>query len=817
MKQYLELKSKYPDALLFFRMGDFYELFLEDAITAAPLMDVALTKRQGSIPMAGVPYHSAEIYINRLLQHGKKIAIAEQIVDKKNPRLMQRKVVRMITPGTIIEDNLLKFTESQYIMSFAKEKDNISISFLEVSTGEFFSYLVSRESQMELLDYCISYHPREIVTIIDWEDELKFLLKNTIFYLSFIESWKATYRECLQKIENFYQTNKSIYDNISESIIISIGILLFYIEEVFPDQKISIEIPKIYSDLQEFLILDESTIKNLNLFEPKETSLYALFSPVTAGGKRLLKEFILHPLRDIKEIRYRESLVKFFYENHYLSQKLENLLKNVSDYERTLTRMEVGKSSPRDIKNYIGLIETSIQIQTLLEDSELDKLIVLHRGLIDLKNYLQNAIVENPPALLGNYPFLKKGFDSEYDEALTAREKGALWILEFEKKEKERTGISSLKVRYNKVTGYNIEVSKGQVKFIPDNYERRQTLINYERFTSEELKQIENKILNADNIINQIEEKYFEEFINKILQYRLELKSLMKTLSFLDLVINFAKIGRENQWVCPEWNNEKKLILMESRHPVLECFLPKHQDFIPNDVYLDTEENSLAIITGPNMAGKSTYIRQVGIIQILAQMGSFVPAKRANLSIVDRVFTRVGASDNLAKGESTFLVEMMETARILNYFTEDSLIIMDEVGRGTSTYDGLSIAWSIVEYLTEEVKPKTLFATHFHELTRLEERKGVFNLTMEILEDGENIIFLHKVKKGIADKSYGIYVAKLAGIPRKVIHRAQNLLAYFESQVGKSQVPNEYQEEIEFKKARKVKKNNQYQKQIELF
>ncbi len=832
MKQYLELKSQYLDTILFFRMGDFYELFLDDAKIAAPIMDVALTRRQGSIPMAGVPYHSAEIYMNRLLQAGKKIAIAEQMQDPQNPRLMQRKIVRIITPGTIIEENLLKTYESQYLMSISDKNlsystEELGVALVDFSTGEFFCIPVSKYSTYNLLDIYYSYNPREILIPVHLESYIKEFFKENV-NITCLESWRSTIEEGKRKIEEYYKIKIQSYfrDYVESPILGSISLILYYLENNFPQQKIEIEIPKIINLEKQYLILDEKTIRNLNLFEPKDTSLYSLFSPVTPKGKRLLKEFILHPLVDLEKIIERLDLVEFFY-NREDTNQLIDLLSSISDVERILTRIQYNKGTPKDLRNITNTIHSALEISCILEKIGCSFRIIINEQLLNLKKTIEDAIVEEPPVILGNSNFLKKGFDKDYDEALYAKEKGAEWILEFEKQQREKTGLSTLKVKYNKVTGYYIEISKVQAKNAPEEYERKQTLINYERFTNNALKEIERKILLADDIISELEKKYLEKFIHLVLENRNELQKIMYQLAYLDIILNFSKVARQNNWKRPKWNQNKELYLQSSRHPVVEKYLPKDKNFIPNDVYLNTNNKSLALITGPNMAGKSTYIRQVGLIQILAQMGSFIPVENANLSIVDRIFTRVGASDNLARGESTFFVEMLETAQILNYFTEDSLIIMDEVGRGTSTYDGLSLAWAIIEYLTESIKPKTLFATHYHELTVLEDREGVYNLTMDVIEEKGEVIFLHKVKSGIANKSYGIHVAKLAGLPKKVIQRAEILLKEFESrsELLHNFIKNSkyfYQEEIDFfinKKIPKTKKSLEkiQKKQMELF
>ncbi|MFN3603355.1 MAG: DNA mismatch repair protein MutS [Leptonema sp. (in: bacteria)] len=814
IQQYLEIKAQYKDCILFFRMGDFYELFFEDAKISAPIMDVVLTRRQNNIPMCGVPYHSAEIYINRLLQAGKRIAIAEQISDSPNAKIMQRKVVRVLTPATIIEENLLKDSDSCYLMSLHFLDTKIGISLADISTGQVIGYELSTNSKYNLQDLYFSYVPKEIILIQESEKLLKEHLKSNCF-LYFLETWKASQDEAKRKIENFYKIRlESILqkEKITSPLLGSLSLLIYYLEKNFPDQKIDLELPKFYWDKEEFLVLDEKTIKNLNLFEPREISLYSLFSPITSKGKRLLRDFLLHPLKDILEIQKRLELVESLIQKPNLITSLREDLKEVGDLERILTRMQYNKANPKDFRTIIHSVRAIEKIIHSLEIEEIQYKIQVKESLKQIVENLDCSIVEDPPAILGNSQFLKNGIDKEYDEAFFAKQKGSEWILDLEKKERQKTGLSSLKIGYNKITGYYIEISRVQAKNAPKDYERKQTLTNYERFMSLELKEIERKILLSEQILEEIEKKYFEHFVQLVLENKSDLKELIEKISYLDILIDFAKTSLENHWTKPKWNQNKELYLKNSRHPVVEKFIKSKQDFIPNDVYLNTKDQSLAIITGPNMSGKSTYIRQVAIIQILAQIGCFIPAEDSNLSIVDRIFTRVGASDNLAMGESTFFVEMLETAQILNYFTEDSLIIMDEVGRGTSTYDGLSLAWAIVEYLTEEIKPKTLFATHYYELTELEKREGVFNLTVEVLEENQEVVFLHKIKKGTADKSYGIYVAKLAGLPKKVIERSQTLLNLFESKHKQTLLAQMLSKK---KKTEKISIN--LKKQIELF
>ncbi|MBW7858820.1 MAG: DNA mismatch repair protein MutS [Leptonema sp. (in: Bacteria)] len=814
MRQYLELKASYTDAILFFRMGDFYELFLDDAVIAAPLMDVVLTKRQADIPMCGVPYHSADIYIQRLLAADKKIAIAEQMADPNNPKLMSRRVVRVVSAGTLIEDNLLNHSASSYLMAVAGSETDLGVAIAEISTGEFFALKLNSDSEpieskesiiakqiqeskdtekpnefnlSEIRDIYSSYKPTELLTTV----ELSSILKNAIPELNnsitILEGYKASPAEGWRKIEQLFDAKPKAlgFDSNQNRSLGAVSLILHYLNSAFPENRPQLEPPSYLQQNQNQTILDEKTIKNLNLLEPKETSLISLFQCVTSPGRRLLQKTLLQPLSSVQEIHNRQSAVEWLIgPAKSRLPEVSGLLSTTYDLERSLSRMDGNRGRPADFRSIVTTVHSALKLKELITvDKNLHfEFFLVPKSLVDLANLLDSQIVEEPAALPGVSPFLKDNIDSKLDEAKKARNEGSNWILSLEKKEREATNISNLKIKYNKVSGYFIEISKGQTQNAPSYYERKQTLVTGERYTTTELKEIERKILSADAIIEESEQLGFDRLLQEVLNFRTEIRQLMSKIAYVDVLLSFANLSLSARWVKPEIVTTGDLIIEESRHPVVEKFLPTGSRFTPNDVNLNQTNQSFALLTGPNMAGKSTYIRQVAIIQLLAQIGCNVPAKRARLTPVDRIFTRIGAGDDLARGESTFFVEMLETSSILRNFTEKSLIIMDEVGRGTSTYDGLSIAWAISEHLTQKApRPKVLFATHYHELTALKDRLGFVTLTMDVHESDGKVIFLHRVKPGVADKSYGIHVARLAGLPSTVIHRATELLEALET------------------------------------
>ncbi len=776
MRQYLELKEQNPDAFLFFRMGDFYEMFLEDAERAAPLMDVALTRRQG-IPMAGVPYHSAETYIARLLGLGQRVAIAEQSSDPLNPKLMRRTVRRVISPGTVVEDAAGRF----------------GIACVDISTGDFFALECAGPG--EIRDFYMKLAPREIIAPGSLIEFLRETLPETRGVLAGLEDWRASPLEGARQIEKrFTRDLRGLgFDDPGSPCLGASALILHYIDRAFPLEPILIEAPVFRAAGQRHMGLDEQTIRNLDLVHNAQEAgnsrtLFAVLDfCCTAPGRRFLKEAILAPFLEKEDIQGRLARVRALVAGPALLEHLRGELRAVSDLERVLSRMSAGRAAPRDFPAVAGSIRAAGRLFDLVRKTELEPILAGVASDSDLNLLaaeLEERVEGEPPAVLGGGPFVKTGIFPEMDEARQARTEGKRWVIEFEAAERERTGIATLRVKYNRVVGYFIEISKGQAKSAPADYVRRQTLVNGERYSSEKLADLEQKITRADEIESAIEREEFRRLTARVTDTRARIRVMMRALAELDFLTALSMAAVRFRWTEPAVVLTGEYNVLNGRHPVVEKYLPAGEQFIPNNVALDAEGASFAILTGPNMAGKSTYIRQIALIQLLMQIGSFVPAERAILSVVDRIFTRIGAADNLTRGESTFFVEMLETARILNQSTARSLVIMDEVGRGTSTYDGLAIAWAVVEYLTDEPppRPRVLFATHYHELTTLASRPGVVNLTMDVREVGGRLVFLHKIKEGPADRSYGIHVARLAGLPDAVTDRAAEKLRDLEEE-----------------------------------
>ncbi len=807
MRQYLELKKKYEGAILLFRMGDFYELFTEDAILAAPIMEVALTKRQNNIPMAGIPYHSADTYIQKLLNAGHKVAIAEQIVDPNNAKLMQRRVVRVLTHGTLVEEKFLPQPEHNYIMSMISNFETYAFALADVSTGDFISFEVKsiiskdklnpREMKGALEKECVQmfydqsarFKPREVLVTVDTYNTLKQLPEKKDFVI--IEDWKASPTEGRNLIHIKYsQSLKGLgYLNEWSLSLGAVGMLLHYINDHFPsEQGFLLHAPVYRSFEEEYLSLDEQSIANLDLvYNQREgnqnRTLYSVLNTCeTSAGRRLLKENIVLPLKNKAKILARQSFIEQLNQEKSISNEIRSHLKEIHDLERILARISGGKGAPRDILATCSTIRVSFQLSEILKNIKSSYLkIEVPETLLSLARRIENEITSEPPAVLpGTSPFVREGCHQGLDKARQAEREGGEWILDFERQERERTGLSSLRVKFHKFSGYFIEVSRVQAKSMPEEYYRKQTLTNYERFSSPRLVELETILGNAEETIHKIEAEYFQDLLREILSLSVPIKRIMQELAELDFLLSLAFIAAKKKWTKPIFEDGMVMHLEESRHPIVEEYMDLGEQFVSNDIHLNKEKN-LALLTGPNMAGKSTYIRQAGLIQILAQMGSYVPAKKAVMSVCEQIFTRIGSGDNLTRGESTFFTEMLESARILNQAGPRALVIMDEVGRGTSTSDGLALAWAMVEFLSASLGPRPLvfFATHYHELTQLgglDSHYGIYNLTMEVLEEGGNVVFLHKVRKGVASHSYGIYVAKLAGLPERVIHRAQEIL-----------------------------------------
>lgn len=801
MEQYMQIKEKHKDAILFFRLGDFYEMFFDDAIIASRELEITLTGRDCGqderAPMCGVPYHSADSYIARLIEKGYKVAICEQIEDPSTAKgIVKRDVVRIITPGTITDSNILDEKSNNYLCCIYFEKYGLGLSYVDVSTGDLFTTQVTGDNLKlvnSLMDELSKIHPTEIIAnpyLTDNKDLVKKIENRLKTIVSSYYEWSFDLNTAKDNIKSQFGiiTLSGLGLENKNFSIISTGVLIQYLNET---QKVSLNhLNNINSySIDKYMALDMNTRRNLELTETireksrKGSLLWLLDKTSTAMGGRLLKRWIEQPLIDMSLINERLDAVENLVNNILLMDEIKTLLKEVYDIERLMGRIIYGNCNARDLislkqsiknlpilKEKLGSIESK-QIKNIFEELE---------TLEDIYNLINEAIVEDPPLSVKEGGIIKSQYNKELKELNEASTKGKEWLSQLETRERHRTGIKNLKVGFNKVFGYYIEITKSNVKLAPSDYIRKQTLANSERYITPELKEVEAKILGAEERSMKLEYEIFTRIREKI---RDEVKRIQKTaklIATIDALNSLAQVAYKNNYVRPKLNVNGTIEIQEGRHPVVEKML-EGEMFVPNNTILDNCDNRIAIITGPNMAGKSTYMRQVALIVLMSHIGSFVPASGANISIVDKIFTRVGASDDLSQGQSTFMVEMSEVANILNNGSKNSLIILDEIGRGTSTFDGLSIAWSVIEYISRVLKAKTLFATHYHELTELEGKiKGVKNYKILVKEKGEDIIFLRKIDRGGADKSYGIEVARLAGVPQKVISRANEILKELE-------------------------------------
>lgn len=797
MEQYNRIKSQHPDEILFFRMGDFYEMFGEDAKVASRILGIALTSRAHGkmerVPLAGVPYHSAERYLSKLLKAGKKVVICEQTEDPKKAKgLVKREVVEIITPGTITLDQVLDSQENNYLVSVYEGKGKYGLGLVDLSTGEFKIDEVSPERLKEILN---TLAPSEILVPEEWDQDKKEEFKknqNFNFTLTSLEGWKFSYDFALRLLLDHFKTSSLDGFGIQDMKmgICSAGAILSYLNQTKKTLLLHINKLSKISSMEE-MFLDSNTIRNLELFssfgtKEKNYTLYSLLHRTkTPMGARLLKNWIIKPLLNLQKIKERQEGVKEFYENKKLSEEIEELLDSISDLERLSGKLGYGKANPKDLINLKESLKVIPKIKKVLKElkvSILKDINVSFPELSDMVALIENSIIDDPPLILTEGGIIKKGYDSNLDSLKKEVSESKKWIAQLEKNEKERTGIPSLKVGFNQIFGYYIEVTRPHLSKVPSDYIRKQTMVNAERFITPELKEKESKILGAEEKIFKAEYELFMKIREKVAERTKDIQICAELLARLDVLLSLSLVARENDYVIPEIDEGDEIWVEEGRHPVIEQVLD-YGTFIPNDTRIGSEER-IHIITGPNMAGKSTYLRQVGLIVLLAQIGSFVPVKRAKIGIVDRIFTRVGAMDNIALGQSTFLVEMNETANILNNASWKSLILLDEIGRGTSTFDGLSIAWAVTEYLhnNENLCAKTLFATHYHELTELAKfLPKVKNYNVAVKEWEEEIVFLRKIVPGGCDDSYGIQVARLAGIPKIVLKRAKEILAELES------------------------------------
>ena len=813
MKHYIETKKKYRDCFLFYRLGDFYEMFFDDAILASRELEITLTGKDCGLPnrapMCGIPFHAAESYVAKLIEKGYKVAICEQLEDPATCKgIVKRDVVRIVTPGTVIDSNMLDEKENNYIMSIYQKGLYFGISVCDITTGNFYSSEIKETNNFQiLLDEIARYNPAEIITnkiFLELEEEIAQIKERFNVYISGVadDLFNEDSSE-LQKVFKFVDNEENIIDKLTDKIlaVASINALMEYLNNT---QKVKLEhinTIKIY-DINKYMVLDINARRHLELTEKmrdkskKGTLLWVLDKTSTSMGGRLLKRWINNPLLSPQRINERLYAVEELKNNLILRDDLKESLKKVYDIERLIGKIAFGNANARDMISLKISLSQLPKIKQILSETHSEMLSMLYKNLDELKDVfklIEASIVEEPPIAITEGGIIKLGYNEDVDNYRKATTDGKTWLIELETKEKQETGIKNLKVGYNKIFGYYIEVSKSNLNLVPDRYVRKQTLANGERFITEELKNLESQILGAQEKLVSLEYNLFIDIRNNISEQIERIQQTANIISILDVLTSFAEISSDYNYVMPIIDESGEIDIKEGRHPVIEKMLPRNE-FIANDTYLNNEADRFSIITGPNMAGKSTYMRQVALITIMAQIGCFVPASYAKIGIVDKVFTRVGASDDLSMGQSTFMVEMSEVATILKNATKNSLVILDEIGRGTSTYDGLAIAWAVVEYMTnkEKIGCKTLFATHYHELTELEEKiEGVKNYSVAVKEKGENVIFLRKIVKGGTDESYGIHVAKLAGVPQAIIKRSNEILRTLERKVKVNTEPKE--------------------------
>lgn len=802
MQHYLETKEQYKDCILFYRLGDFYEMFFDDALTASRELEITLTGKDCGqaerAPMCGVPFHAAEMYIARLIGKGYKVAICEQLEDPKQAKgIVKRDVIRVVTPGTVIESNLLEEKKNNYIMSVFKKGIYFGVAVCDVTTGEFYATGINETNNFErLLDEISRFTPAEIIAndlLYSSEEEIRRIKERFGLYTSKVDD--ELFSEDISEILANYEvtTDKGIAIKNFDDKLFEVSAINGLINYLNQTQKIKLEhINKIemYST-NKYMALDINTRRNLEITEKmrdkskKGTLLWVLDKTSTSMGGRMLRRWLNDPLIDLTEIKERLDSVEELKNNLMLRGELVENLKKVYDIERLIGKISYGNANARDMISLKNSIEELPEIRKILSNTKSSLLNKLYNDLDELKDVytlINNAIIDEPPISVKEGGMIKKGYNAEVDELKLATTDGKKWLMELEVKEKEETGIKNLKVGFNKVFGYFIEVTKSNLDQVPDRFIRRQTLTNAERYITEELKVLEEKILGSQEKLINLEYDLFLEIRCELAKQITRIQKSANIISTLDVLVSFATVAEDLNYVKPEVSEDGIINIKDGRHPVIEKMLPSGS-FVENNTYLNKEQDRLSIITGPNMAGKSTYMRQVALIALMAQVGSFVPASFAHIGIVDKIFTRVGASDDLSMGQSTFMVEMTEVANILKDATGDSLIILDEIGRGTSTYDGLSIAWAVATYIADKEKcgAKTLFATHYHELTELEnEVEGVKNYSIAVKEKGEDIIFLRKIIEGGTDESYGIHVAKLAGVPVPVVKKANEILKSLE-------------------------------------
>ena len=824
MQQYMETKSQYPDCILFYRLGDFYEMFFDDALTASKELEITLTGKNCGMeeraPMCGVPYHAVDGYLTKLVSKGYKVAICEQVEDPKQAKgIVKREVVRIVTPGTILDAAAIDESKNNYIMCIVYIADRYGLSVADVTTGDYF--VTELPDGQKLKDEIFKFMPSEIIcnesfymSGMDLED-MKNRLGITIYSL---ESWYFDDEICKSKLMEHFKVSSLQGLGLSDYDcgVISAGALLQYLLETQKNDLSHMTHITPYTT-GKYMMLDSSTRRNLELCETlrekqkRGSLLWVLDKTKTAMGARTLRKYIEQPLIERSEIERRLDAVTELKEEAISREEIREYLSPVYDLERLITRITYGSANPRDLTAFSSSLEMLPAIHYILEDMKSDLLCEICKEmdtLEDLCSLVKSAIAEEPPLAMKEGNIIRDGYSEEVDTLRRAKSDGKTWLAKLEEQEREKTGIKNLKIKYNKVFGYYLEVTNSYKELVPEYYTRKQTLANSERYITPELKELEDTILGAEDKLYALEYELYCTVRDTIAGEVVRIQKTAKAVAALDVFTSLALVAERNNYIRPTINVQGKIDIKDGRHPVVEQMIP-NGSFICNDTVLDDKKQRISIITGPNMAGKSTYMRQVALIVLMAQLGSYVPASKANIGLVDRIFTRVGASDDLASGQSTFMVEMTEVANILRNATSKSLLVLDEIGRGTSTFDGLSIAWAVVEYISDAklLGAKTLFATHYHELTELEGKiNNVNNYCIAVKEKGDDIVFLRKIVKGGADKSYGIQVAKLAGVPDSVINRAKEIVEELADEDITSRVSEIASREAEAKKKTKSKK-----------
>ncbi|MCH7770815.1 MAG: DNA mismatch repair protein MutS [Bacteroidetes bacterium] len=824
MAQFFKIKEANPDTILLFRVGDFFETFDEDAKTASKILGITLTKRSngaaGEVPLAGFPHHAIDTYLPKLIRAGFRVAVCEQMENPKFAKgIVKREVVEVVTPGVTLSDKLLDHKKNNYLLAFYIKNEIAGISFADISTGEFYAYEVIESDLPQQIE---SINPSEVLIQKKDKDYLIPLINkiSSSVCVTKIDDWIFNYEYANELLLMQFKTvNLKGFgvDHLNEGIIAG-GVILSYLQETQKSNLAHLNSISLYS-YSDYMILDASTRRNLEITFTmqdggREGSLVSILDKTnTAMGGRLMKKWVSRPLRDKESIEKRQDSVEQLLKEKSVREKLITELKEIGDLERIIARISTGRANPREVvalKSSLKKIPSIIELLKKLKVQTLSSIKENLNPLEELVNKIQSSIIDFPPASINDGGIIRSGHSEELDELRDIEFHGKDWIAKLQKTEREKTGIPSLKVNYNRVFGYYIEISNVHKNKIPESYVRKQTLVNSERYITPELKEYEDKILTAEEKIFELESQLFNEVRLMAASEVSAIQQNAKNIAMLDCFISFAVCAETYKYIKPKISDDTRLNIIKGRHPVVEQILPPGDKFTPNDCAMDNDNCQIVILTGPNMAGKSVFLRQAGLIVLMAQMGSFIPAESAEIGIVDRVFTRVGASDNIAAGESTFLVEMQEAANILNNATPKSLILLDEIGRGTSTFDGISIAWAITEYIheNEDVAAKTIFATHYHELNEMAEiYPRIKNYKVEVREYDDKVIFLHKVNPGRADHSYGIQVGQMAGLPKFVTNRAKEVLTNLES---KELTPYEVKKE-------KLKNLNKIDNQMNMF